>query len=140
MRYLIFPLLGSLFFTSACGSSCIGRGVSLYEEHNYIEAAEAFERTQNRLTTMEAVDRIRYGLYRGLTLVALGDLRGGERWLDYAETQQRALPELLPVNERTLLARGRVNLNHQLQAALPKPEPQWTQGVATSGAPSDGRQ
>lgn len=139
MRTPILLLLASVLSCAGCGSSCIGRGVALYEERNYIEAAEAFERTQNRLATMQPVERVRYGLYRGLTLIELGDLRGGERWLDYADAQQRVQPNLLEADERVLLARGRVELAQRLQAIWPKPESHWTQGVAatTNGAVDD---
>jgi len=134
MRCLTLLLLGAILFTAGCGS-CVGRGVALYQERSYIEAAEAFERTQSRLSTMETADRARYGLYRGLTFIALGDLRRGEQWLDYAEAQQQARPNLLGQDERAMLARGRVDLNQQLQAILPKPDPQWTQSVAATSAP-----
>jgi tetratricopeptide (TPR) repeat protein len=90
----------------ACGSA-VGRGTSLYQQQNYIEAAEAFERTQGRLATMQPDERARYGLYRGLTFMALGDWKGAERWLDYSEALQRTQPNLLPADERQLLARGR---------------------------------
>jgi hypothetical protein len=137
MRYQTLLLLGSLFVAAGCGSA-VGRGTALYRQQNYIEAAEVFERTQNRLATMDLADRARYGLYRGLTLMALGDLRGGERWLDYAEAQQRAQPGLLQEGERALLTRGRIELTQQLQASWPKPEPHWTQSVAaTTNASGD---
>ena len=134
MQISMLPLLGFLLFTAGCGGSCVGRGVALYEDRNYIEAAEAFERTQNRLWTMQPVERVRYGLYRGLTLVALGDLRGGGRWLDYADTQERAKPSPLPAEERELLTRGRLELAQKLQGGWPKPEPGWTRGVAATTA------
>lgn len=132
MRCTILLVLATLLVTAGCGGSCVGRGVSLYEERNYIEAAEAFERTQNRLATMKPVERVRYGLYRGLTLLALGDLRGGERWLDYADVQQRLEPVVLPDEERAMLAHGRTELAQRLQASWPKPEPHWERGVATT--------
>lgn len=134
MRLDVLLLVGAAMIAAGCGSS-VGRGSALYRQQNYIEAAEVFERTQSRLATMDAADRARYGLYRGLTLMALGDLRGAERWLDYAEAQQRSQPELLAEDERALLTRGRRDLSQQLQANWPKPAPRWTQRVA---ATSDG--
>ena len=136
-----FLLLGTALIAMGCGSS-IGRGTALYRERNYIEAAEVFERTQNRLATMDAADRARYGLYRGLTLMAVGDLRGAERWLDYAEAQQRAQPTLLANDERAMLAQGRRELAQQLQARWPRPEPRMIQSVAatTDGVGAEGSQ
>jgi hypothetical protein len=104
----------------------------LYQERSYIEAAEVFERTQNRLTSMDPVDRARYGLYRGLTLMALGDLRGAERWLDYAEAQDRAPAGVLALDERAMLTRGRSDLGQRRQASWPRPQPPWNQSVATT--------
>ncbi len=132
MRRITLIVLTTLLFTAGCGGSRVARGVSLYEERNYIEAAEAFERTQSRLVSMKPVERVRYGLYRGLTLLALGDLRGGERWLDYADVQQRLEPVVLPVEERAMLARGRTELAQRLQASWHKPDPRWERGVATT--------
>ncbi len=123
--------------TTGCGSS-IGRGTTLYEQQSYIEAAEVFERTQNRLASMDPDERARYGLYRGLTLMALGDLRGAERWLDYAEAQERNQPGLLARDERAMLTHGRMDLGERRQATWPKPEPRWTQGVAATTTSSGG--
>ena len=120
----------------ACGSP-VGRGTALYQQQNYIEAAEAFERTQMRLVTMKSVERARYGLYRGLTFMALGDLRGAERWLDYADAQQRTQPMILPDNERDLLARGRRELSQRIHDSWPKPENSIIQSVAASAVPGD---
>lgn len=116
---------------TGCGSS-LGRGTTLYQQQSYIEAAEVFERTQNRLASMDPEERARYGLYRGLTLMALGDLRSAERWLDYAETQERTQPGLLAHDERVMLTHGRTDLGDRRQATWPKPEPRWTQSVATT--------
>jgi hypothetical protein len=121
---------------TGCGSS-IGRGTTLYQQRSYIEAAEVFERTQNRLASMDPIERARYGLYRGLTLMALGDLRGAERWLDYAEAQEHSLPGLLARDERTMLTQGRMDLGERRQATWPKPEPRWAQGVAATTTSSD---
>lgn len=115
----------------ACASP-VGRGTTLYHQQNYIEAAEAFERTQERLATMKPVERARYGLYRGLTFMALGDLRGAERWLDYADAQQRTQPIVLPDNERDLLTLSRRELSQRIHDSWPKPANNITQGVAAS--------
>ena len=140
LRHLAAASCSSLALAmAACGSS-VGRGTTLYQQQNYIEAAETFERTQNRLALMEPGDRARYGLYRGLTFMALGDLRNAERWLDYAELQQRGQPAILALNERDLLRRGRLELSQRVRDAWPKPERGSTQGLAVRTSPSDDRQ
>src|SRR5271157_5898121 len=134
MRVSSLLLVTVAITTIACGSS-VGRGTTLYRQQSYIEAAEVFERTQNRLAGMDPVDRARYGLYRGLTLMALGDLRGAERWLDFAEAQERSQPGLLASDERAMLTHGRTDLGARRQANWPKPQPRWTQSVATTHVP-----
>jgi tetratricopeptide (TPR) repeat protein len=128
--------LVSLPMLTSCGSP-VGRATALYQQQNYIEAAEAFERTQGRLVRMEPVERARYGLYRGLTFMALGDLRGAERWFDYAEALQRLQPRLLPDEERVLLARGRRELSQRIRESWPKPEDPISQGVAATAVARD---
>ena len=120
----------------ACGSP-VGRGTALYQQQYYIEAAEAFERTQERLVAMTPVERARYGLYRGLTFMALGDLRGAEHWLDYADAQQRTQPMVLPDTERDLLVRGRRALGQRIHDSWPKPANSIAQGVAASAVAGD---
>jgi hypothetical protein len=117
----------------ACSSS-VGRGTTLYQQRSYVEAAEVFERTQSRLAGMDAVDRARYGLYRGLSLMALGDLRGAERWLDYSEAQERAQPGLLSKDEQAALTHNRSDLGERRQASWPRPQPDWAQGVARTSS------
>jgi tetratricopeptide (TPR) repeat protein len=134
MRFINLTLI--CIVITGCGSS-IGRGTTLYQQQSYIEAAEVFERTQSRLTMMDPVERARYGLYRGLTLMALGDLRGAERWLDYAEAQEHGQPGLLAREERAMLTHGRMDLGERRQAEWPKPEPHWAQGVAATTTASD---
>ena len=121
---------------SAC-SSAVGRGITLYQQQNYVEAAEAFERTQDRLLHMEPGDRARYGIYRGLTYMALGDLRNAERWLDYAEAQQLANPGALKKHESDLLQRGRTELSQRVRDSWPKPESNYTQGLAARSSAID---
>ena len=139
MRRLACSTICIALILSACGSS-VGRGTVLYQQQNYIEAAEAFERTQDRLTVMDPGDRARYGLYRGLTFMALGDLRNAERWLNYAELQQRSQPGIIAQNERDLLHRGRLELRLRVRDAWPAPERDSTQGLAVRTSPSDGSQ
>lgn len=128
---MVLIALGTALSTFACGSP-IGRGTTLYQQQNYIEAAEAFERTEDRLATMQAGDRIRYGLYRGLTFMQLGDLRGAEHWLDYAQTEQSKQLQALTADELQLLQRGRRALSERIRDSWPKPEPSWSKQVAAS--------
>src|SRR5688572_17609889 len=71
-------LLG--FLLSAC-TFYVHRGSDLYFQGRYIEAAQVLEQTESRLTEADPVERAEYGLYRGVTLLRLGDLDGALRWL-----------------------------------------------------------
>lgn len=88
-----------------CGASYVGRGVDLYEDRRYVEAAEVFERTERRLPDEGMAERARYGLYRGAALFELGDRRRAERWLGYAFDVEREFPGSLDASERALLER-----------------------------------
>lgn len=102
------------------GVGCSGyvkRGTALYADGRYIEAAEVFERTEHRLNESNPKQQAEYGLYRGLTLLVLGDTGGARRWLSYAYQVERANPGILRGNRRSLLDRGWVEL--QSRGELP---------------------
>lgn len=128
---IVLIAVGTALGTCACGSP-IGRGTTLYQQQNYIEAAEAFERTEDRLATMQPGDRIRYGLYRGLTFLQLGDLRSAEHWLDYAQAEQHKQSQSLTTEELRLLQQGRRLLSERIRDSWPKPEPSWSKQMAAS--------
>jgi hypothetical protein len=102
-----------LFGLGAC-EGYVKRGSTLYTERRYVEAAEVFERTENRLTESTPRQRAEYGLYRGLTLLVLGDLIHAERWLAYAHEIERALPGTLREDHRAELDRGWYALRQRL--------------------------
>jgi hypothetical protein len=111
-------------------TSSVNRGAELYAQSSYIEAAEVFERTQGRLYQMDDADRARYGLYRGLTFLALGDMQGAERWLVYAQAQRRSLPAALSEDEQALLRQGFNLLYAARRASLQKAQAALDQSVA----------
>lgn len=90
---------------TAC-ESYVRRGSTLYADGRYIEAAEVFERTENRLGDATDRERAEYGLYRGMTLLVLGDLKNARRWLSYAYEIERRNPGTLRADRRALLDRG----------------------------------
>ncbi|HVU04625.1 MAG TPA: hypothetical protein VHE30_22860 [Polyangiaceae bacterium] len=93
------------------------RSETLYQEHRYIEAAEAFERTEDRLPTWSLDERASYGLYRGLTFLHLDDLSSARRWLGYAYAVEHDAPGSLPREDRALLDRGWTELDQRVRAA-----------------------
>ena len=89
-----------------CASRYVARGADLYAGGHYIEAAEVFERTETRLPQASTADRARYGLYRGATLLALGDTLRAGNWLSYTLAIVRSDPSALSEEENTMLRRA----------------------------------
>jgi hypothetical protein len=50
------------------------------------EADLRFRALERDFCDLEDAERLRYALYRGLTHLALGDVREAERWLDFAKS------------------------------------------------------
>jgi hypothetical protein len=120
MRRMVGALLFCLGSLGLLGcSNCVRRGAALYEDARYIEAAEVFERNEFQLRELSARQRAEYGLYRGMTLHALGDLSNAERWMKYAYAVERANPGCLTGERRSLLDEA------------------WTELARTSPEPAD---
>lgn len=112
----------------ACGSQYVTRGAELYASGFYIEAAEVFERTERRLGEASPSEQAQYGLYRGATLLALGDSRRARHWLRYSEKLLTTDPALLSDEERAMLRRAlSVLARHE-----PEPAPERTEAPAVA--------
>ena len=94
----------------ACSTS-VRRGAALYADGRYIEAAEVFERNEYQLASLSAPQQAEYGVYRGVTLHALGDTANARRWLTYAKDVERASPGSLSASGRAMLERAWLALN-----------------------------
>lgn len=105
MRLRVVPLL-VLASLAGCANRYVTRGADLYADGHYIEAAEVFERTESRLPQASSGDRARYGLYRGATLLALGDTLRAGNWLSYTLEIVRNDPSALSDEESTMLRRA----------------------------------
>jgi tetratricopeptide (TPR) repeat protein len=93
----------------------VKRGSALYSDGRYIEAAEVFERTEYRLRESSPKERAEYAVYRGMTLLVLGDFRTAQRWLAYAYEVERHTPGSLRADRRALLDRGWFELGQRLR-------------------------
>ncbi|MBX3183080.1 MAG: hypothetical protein KIT72_17165 [Polyangiaceae bacterium] len=116
-------------------SGYVKRGSALYSDGRYIEAAEVFERTEDRLATADPREQAEYGLYRGLTLLVLGDAQGAERWLHYAADLERRNPGALRAPRRALLDRAFQDLSLRRQPPGPPPNAHAAHGPPPPGAP-----
>jgi hypothetical protein len=79
------------------------RGTSLYEDGRYVEAAEVFEQTEERLSASSNAERARFGLYRGATFLKLGDVPHAARWLGYSRSILNQDPDALKASDAALL-------------------------------------
>lgn len=105
-RFKLRNFAAALLFAgsaTACGAHYVTRGADLYAGGHYVEAAEVFERTEPRLDASSPNERARYGLYRGATLLALGDTRRAAEWLHYSRELARVEQRSLSEDEQILL-------------------------------------
>jgi hypothetical protein len=71
---------------------------------------------------MSAGGQARYGLYRGLTLLVLGDLRGAHHWFSYARNIERRYPGALGQQRVALLERGAYELGNRIRQTPTPPD------------------
>jgi len=107
---------------AACESH-VRHGSALYADGRYIEAAEVFERTEHRLAQYTPRERAEYGLYRGMTLLVLGDLGAARRWMTYAYEVERQSPGTLRSDRRSLLDRGWFELGQRIRGGMERGAP-----------------
>jgi hypothetical protein len=91
-----------------------GRGGDLYNQGRYIEAAHVLEKTEPQLTGASPLEQASYGLYRGATLLRLGDLEGAMRWLEYCRRLEATRPGVLRTNQLELLQESLIALRADL--------------------------
>lgn len=92
-----------MMLASACGGHFVARGTALYDDGRYVEAAEVFERTEQRLAQSPSDERARFGLYRGATFLKLGDAPHAAHWLGYARSVVTSDPDALNADEHAML-------------------------------------
>ncbi len=110
LRAAVLP--ATLLF-AAC-THYVGRGGDLYYEGRYIEAAHVLEMSETRVTSASPLEQASYGLYRGATLLRLGDLEGAERWLSYARQRVHLHPGTLSPDQTELLEETSIALHADL--------------------------
>jgi tetratricopeptide (TPR) repeat protein len=115
-----------------CGGHYVARGADLYDDGRYVEAAEVFERTEERLAQSPSDERARFGLYRGATYLKLGDAVHAARWLGYARSVVTSDPGALDSSELAMLE---ASLKALASAKPALPEPKSESELATAPAP-----
>lgn len=92
----------------------VGRGSDLYYQGRYIEAAHVLEKSEPQLIGATQVEQAAYSLYRGATLLRLGDLEGASRWLEFCRAVVQQHPQVLRPDERQLLEETLIALRADL--------------------------
>jgi hypothetical protein len=90
---------------NGCGYSFDVRAAEAYREGRYLDTAERLARHERELPSIAQARRARYGLFRGLAALRLGDRGEAARWLGYAYEMERTAPTL-PADQRLLLDAG----------------------------------
>jgi hypothetical protein len=125
-RWLVSAAL--MVIAVGCASH-ISRGPNLYDQGRYVEAAQAFERTERYLGEASPRDQATYGLYRGMNFLKLGDIGHAQRWLSFATEVERHDPGALGKQDRAMLDRAWHVLLRQREK---NPPPAPSSEVATS--------
>lgn len=105
-RSSVVVALLALSGLGGCRASYVDRGAALYANRNYVEADELFEHNEARLKTASNAERARYALYRGVTLLSLGDSARSRYWLSYATRCAEREPDALSADEQATLDRA----------------------------------
>src|SRR5687767_13874499 len=103
MRLAALVLL--IAIANGCGYSFDVRAAEAYREGRYLDTAERLARHERDLPGIARARQARYGLYRGLAALRLGDPREAARWLGYTYQIERDAPTL-PPDQRLLLDAG----------------------------------
>jgi tetratricopeptide (TPR) repeat protein len=114
-RFLVGAALASVLLVG-CASHLAQRGADLYGEGRYVEAAEVFERGEDKLPAATPREQAEYAVYRGATFLALGDLPHAEQWLRVALKEEQTRPEALGTDQRRFLGRAWQILDKSLKA------------------------
>lgn len=116
------------FGLAACATP-LDRGTTLYDDRRYVEAEEVFDHTEDQLATKKPSERVHYGVYRGLTLLELGDTAGARHWLAYARDVSRQHPRALNPDDRRALDWGWARIEQEAA-------PSTTVATGGNGAPA----
>jgi tetratricopeptide (TPR) repeat protein len=132
VRASALPVILAALAMGGCGGRYVTRGAALYDDGRYVEAAEVFERTEQRLAKSPNDERARFGLYRGATFLKLGDAVHAARWLGYARSVVKSDPDALDSDELALLE---ASLKALASAKPAEPQSKSDAEVATAPTP-----
>jgi len=115
-------LLSCLAVVFGCANTT-ERGRALYVEGRLVDAAEVFEHGEWQLGQLDPKARVHYGLYRGATLLSLGDLDGASRWLYFAQQAENHSPGSLAPSDAQMLKVAFTDLDRRRALVRPTVDP-----------------
>jgi hypothetical protein len=84
----------------------VRRAESAYDDGRYLEAAEDLAAHEQELSQLPPTHRAQYGVYRGLSLLELGEIEAAQQWLQYSAEVEHQAPGSLAPYQRMQLDRG----------------------------------
>lgn len=84
----------------------VGRAKRAYNDGRYLEASEKLGERESEIDDLAPRQQADYGIYRGLSLMMLGDLNGAHQWLSFAYEVEKVNPGALKPEQRAILDRG----------------------------------
>lgn len=104
-----------LLFVPGCGSY-LGSAQHAYQEGRYLEVAENLGQHEAEVGQLEPAKQAHYGLYRGLSLLKLGDHDAAVQWLEFAANVEKKRPGSLQPAQRRELEDARDKLAKTIEA------------------------
>jgi len=121
--------VGLALLLSGCGGYIVSARRA-YHDGRYLEVAEGLSKHEGEVSSLSHEGQARYGLYRGLSLLRLGDHDAAGKWLELAASIEQKHPGTLTTDEKRELEAARVSLAKQLseddqaaRASLPTANP-----------------
>lgn len=116
MRRIGAALSCAVFFlVTGCGST-LSTARRAYYDGRYLEVAEQLGDCENEVSRLSPDNQADYGLYRGLSLLKLGDDEEASRWLEFTAAIEAKLPGTLLPREKAELGRARALLAKNMLA------------------------
>jgi tetratricopeptide (TPR) repeat protein len=112
-------LCGSGLILGCVELSYVGKAEMAYDDGRYFEAAELLAAREEDMRDLPVFKRARYGVYRGLSLLRLGEYESAEEWLRYAHELDAEHHTLAP-RQRERLAAGLAELARTRAGATPR--------------------